>query len=78
VHALLWIQIGLGVLAYFTRVKWGADAPQPLPSMVASTVAHVGVGALLLASTFVLTIQAKRHLVVAPEMAEAQHSESAA
>ena len=63
VHGLLWIQIGLGFAAYMTRVKWGADAPQPLPSMVASTVAHVGAGALLLAATFVLTIQTRRRVL---------------
>lgn len=79
VHGLLWIQIGLGLAAYMTRVKWGADAPQPLPSMVASTVAHVGVGALLLATTFVLAIQTRRHVVaVAAESASARRSESTA
>lgn len=62
VHGLLVLQILLGVAAYFTRVRWGADAPQPLPSMVASTVAHVGVGALLLAFTFVLAIHARQSL----------------
>lgn len=76
VHGLLWIQIALGFAAYMTRVKWGADAPQPLPSMVASTVAHVGVGALLLAATFVLTIQTRRHVLVAQaEAATVRESE---
>ena len=28
----------LGIAAYMTRVAWGTDAPQPLPSMVAATV----------------------------------------
>lgn len=65
VHSLLMLQIVLGVAAYFTRVRWGADAPQPLPSMVASTVAHVGIGALLLAFTFVLAIQCRVNLAPA-------------
>jgi hypothetical protein len=65
VHYLLWIQIALGITAYITRVKWGAEAPQPLPSMVASTVAHLGVGALLLAATFVLAIEAHAHAAAA-------------
>ena len=65
VHALLMLQILLGVAAYFTRVRWGAEAAQPLPSMVASTVAHVGVGALLVAFTFILAIQSKRNLLPA-------------
>jgi cytochrome c oxidase assembly protein subunit 15 len=62
VHMLLWLQIALGIASYMTRVAWGADAAQPLPSMVAATVAHLGVGALLLAATFVLAAQAKRNL----------------
>jgi len=61
VHGLLMLQIALGVAAYFTRIK-DADAPQPLPGMIATTVAHVGVGALLLASTFVLAVRARRYL----------------
>lgn len=80
VHALLMLQVLLGIAAYFTRVRWGAEAPQPLPSMVASTVAHVGVGALLLAFTFVLAIQTKRTLLpvgapVASPHANARHDE---
>ena len=71
VHMLLWVQIALGIAAYMTRVVWGADAPQPLPSMVAATVAHLGVGALLLAATFVLAAEAKRNLVDRPVPAPA-------
>ena len=71
VHMLLWLQIVLGIAAYMTRVVWGADAPQPLPSMVAATVAHLGVGALLLAATFVLAAEAKRNLVDRPVPAPA-------
>ena len=80
VHALLMLQVLLGIAAYFTRVRWGADAPQPLPSMVASTVAHVGVGALLLAFTFILAIQSRRNLLpagvpVASAQANSLHDE---
>ena len=39
---------------------------QPLPSMVSTTVAHVVIGALLLAATFVLEEQLRRRLVKAP------------
>jgi hypothetical protein len=42
-------------------VVWGADAPQPEFSMVLATVAHVATGALLLATTAVLTLQVWRH-----------------
>jgi heme a synthase len=60
VLTLLLVQLGLGFAAYLTRIIWGKDAPQPLPSMVYTTVTHVAVGALLLAATFVLAVQAHR------------------
>jgi cytochrome c oxidase assembly protein subunit 15 len=59
---LLIIQLCLGFAAFLTRVIWGADAPQPETAMVLSTVAHVAVGALLLATTAVLTLQVWRHV----------------
>ena len=66
---LLLTQLGLGFAAYLTRVIWGKDAVQPLPSMVYTTVAHVAVGALILATTFVLAVQAHRsgHQLSVPE-----------
>jgi len=60
--ALLFVQLGLGFAAYLTRVEWGRDAVQPLPSMVWTTVAHVTMGALLLGKAFVLAVQAHRHV----------------
>jgi heme a synthase len=70
---LLFLQLGLGFAAYLTRVIFGPDAPQPLPSMVYSTVAHVAVGALLLAATFILAVQMHRHeaAITVPETAAA-------
>jgi cytochrome c oxidase assembly protein subunit 15 len=59
--SLLVAQLCLGFLAFMTRVEWGKDAAQPEFPMVASTVAHVVTGALLLASTVILTIQLWRH-----------------
>lgn len=64
--ALLLFQLGFGFAAYLTRVVWGKNAAQPLPSMVSTTVAHVAIGALLLASCFVLEEQVRRHLVRGP------------
>jgi len=58
---LLVIQLCLGFAAFLTRVVWGADATQPEFSMVLATVAHVATGALLLATTAVLTLQVWRH-----------------
>lgn len=63
--SLLIAQLCLGFSAFLTRVAWGRDAVQPELPMVISTVAHVGVGALLLATTVVLAIQVWRHVPVA-------------
>ncbi len=54
---LLMFQLCLGSAAFYTRVVQGHEALQPQLPMVISTVAHVGVGALLLATTVILTIQ---------------------
>ena len=64
--ALLLIQLGVGFAAYLTRVVWGRNAVQPLPSMVSTTVAHVAIGALLLATSFVLEEQVRRQLMNHP------------
>ena len=68
---LLVTQLALGFGAYLTRVQWGKDAPQPLLPMVAATVAHVAVGALVLATAAWLTIQAQRHLTPVTKLAPA-------
>jgi heme a synthase len=69
VLSLVIVQLCLGFLSFLTKVVWGAQAVQPTPLMVPSTVAHTAVGALLLASTVVLAIQARRHLAVLDEHA---------
>ncbi|HSQ23638.1 MAG TPA: COX15/CtaA family protein [Pyrinomonadaceae bacterium] len=58
---LLFAQLVLGLAAYITRVRSPYD-PQPLTSMVAVTVAHVACGALVFATTIVLTLRAFRTL----------------
>jgi heme a synthase len=60
--SLLIAQLCLGFVAFITRVAWGHDAVQPELPMVVSTVAHVAMGALLLATSVVLTIQVWRHV----------------
>ena len=65
--ALLITQLCLGFLAFQTRVAWGHDAVQPELPMVLSTVAHVAVGALLLATAVILAIQVWRHVPVSFE-----------
>lgn len=62
--SLMVAQLCLGFLAFITRVMWGRDAAQPELPMVISTVVHVAVGALLLATTVVLAIQVWRHVPV--------------
>lgn len=80
VLSLLLTQLCLGFTAFLTRVAWGKDAAQPELPMVASTVAHVAVGALLLASTVILAIQTWRHVPAAFEerVGRAQQDVSAA
>jgi cytochrome c oxidase assembly protein subunit 15 len=65
--SLLITQLCLGFTAFLTRVAWGRSAAQPELPMVVSTVAHVAVGALLLATTVILAIQVWRHVPVAFE-----------
>jgi heme a synthase len=78
--ALVITQLFLGFAAFLTRVAWGRDAVQPELPMVVSTVTHVAVGAVLLATSVVLAIQVWRHVPVAFEerIAHAQRNASAA
>jgi heme a synthase len=65
--SLLIAQLCLGFAAFLTRVAWGRNAAQPELPMVVSTVSHVAMGALLLATTVVLAIEVWRHVPVAFE-----------
>jgi len=78
--SLVIAQLCLGFAAFLTRVSWGRDSAQPELPMVISTVTHVAVGALLLASTVILAIQVWRHAPVAFEerLPQAQRDASAA
>jgi heme a synthase len=78
--SLLITQLCLGFIAFVTRIAWGRSAAQPELPMVASTVAHVAVGALLLATTVVLAIQVWRHVpvAIAERVPQAQRDASAA
>ena len=53
---LLVVQLFLGVAAYITRLHSPND-PQPLNPMIGITVAHVACGALVFATTIVLTLR---------------------
>jgi heme A synthase len=78
--SLVIAQLCLGFTAFLTRVAWGRDAVQPEFPMVVATVAHVAVGALLLASTVILAIEVWRHVPVAFEerLPQVQRDASAA
>jgi cytochrome c oxidase assembly protein subunit 15 len=78
--SLVIAQLCLGFIAFLTRVAWGRDAVQPEFPMVISTVAHVAVGALLLATAVILAIQVWRHVPVAFEerLPQVQRDPSAA
>lgn len=54
-HGIVGIQIVLGLLALWSRIST-ADAPQPMPLMVASTVVHTVVGAVLFATSIVTVL----------------------
>jgi len=73
--ALLITQLFLGFLAFLTRVAWGHDAVQPELPMILSTVAHVAVGALLLATVVVLAIQVWRHVPISFEERVGSHQQ---
>lgn len=61
VAALLIAQLSAGVAAYVTRMA-SPNEPQPLDPMISVTVAHVALGALTLAVTFVLTLRVFKSL----------------
>jgi len=54
--SLLVLQLFLGLAAYLTRLSSPND-PQPLNPMISITVAHVACGALVFATTIVLTLR---------------------
>lgn len=58
---LLVVQLFLGVAAYLTRLA-SPNEPQPLHPMIGITVAHVACGALVFATTIVLTLRTYRVL----------------
>ncbi len=60
-HALIGTQLLLGAGAWWSRVTT-QTAPQPMPAMVALTVAHVVVGALTLAGTVGVALVTNRLL----------------
>jgi cytochrome c oxidase assembly protein subunit 15 len=60
--ALLMVQLALGFAAWATLLQWDHGAGGP--AVVAATTSHVGIGALVLATTLVLAIRAWRHVAI--------------
>src|ERR1700688_398419 len=58
-HILIGVQLLLGAGAYWSRL-YAARFPEPIPVMVALTVAHTVTGALVLATTLVAALVAHR------------------
>lgn len=76
---LLVVQLLLGVGSYVMKLA-ARDAGQPLPPVVAVTTAHVAVGALVLASSLVMTIEIYRVFAApgeAPHIASEPHKATA-
>ena len=74
---LLLVQLSLGFGSYLTRIEWGKGSPQPGMSTVLTTVAHVAAGALVLATSAILAIQARRHTIL-EETLLSKHSKAVA
>jgi len=68
IHALIGTQLLLGMAAWWSRIAT-RDYPQPMPVMVGFTVAHVVVGATVLAATVVIALVTYRLSGEAPEEA---------
>jgi len=58
---LLVLQVFLGIGSYLMLIS-ARNAPQPLPLVVAVTTTHVAVGALVLASSLLLTLKIYRYV----------------
>jgi hypothetical protein len=69
---LLVIQLFLGLAAYLTRAASPKD-PQPLNPMIGITVAHVACGALVFATTIVLTLRTFRVLPASASDTDMSH-----
>ncbi len=74
---LLIVQLVLGVAAYFVRVVQGIDEVQPTLGLVSVTVAHLAIGALILALAWIFTVQTYRHRDQTVSVTQLDHKEVA-
>ncbi len=74
-HAIVGLQILLGIAAYWSRISTATD-PQPMPVMITFTVIHTVVGALLFATSIITVllcyrlVPRKREMIFATTQAE--------
>jgi cytochrome c oxidase assembly protein subunit 15 len=68
---LVALQVFLGIAAYILRIEF-RDAPQPMPPLVYVSTAHVGMGALVLATSVILTLQIYRRVAAPRKLAAPQ------
>lgn len=59
------LQVVLGIAAYLGRIS-NSESVQPMPVMVAFTVAHVAVGAMVMAASVALAVQVRRNVQAVP------------
>lgn len=58
-HSVVGLQIILGLIAFWVRIH-SADDPQPMPTVVISTVVHTVVGAILFAVSIITVLVCER------------------
>jgi len=75
-HAIFGAQFLLGLGAYWSR-RTTADAPQPMPFMIALTVAHTVAGALVFAASVVILLLCYRVVPRRREVGAAAQSQAA-
>jgi cytochrome c oxidase assembly protein subunit 15 len=75
---LLAFQVFLGIAAYILKLEF-RDAPQPMPPLIYASTAHVAVGAMVLATSLILTLQVFRRVTTfkAPSELGAQQKATA-
>lgn len=75
-HAIFGAQFLLGLGAYWSRLRT-ADAPQPMPLMIALTVTHTVVGALVFAASVFIVLLCYRVVPRRRELAATAQSQAA-
>jgi cytochrome c oxidase assembly protein subunit 15 len=66
---LLAVQVFLGIAAYIMRLEF-RDAPQPMTPLIYTSTAHVAVGAVVLATSLILTLQVFRRVTTSKASSE--------